>query len=481
MEDSYTDCDATALAELIRAGQASAEELMEEAIGRAERLNGALGAISHPLYEQGRAAARGWRRDDAQAFGGVPFLLKDLGSPAAGEPMQMGSRPLREANFVADEDSYLAQRFRDAGLINFGRTNTPEFGVSMLTESGAHGLTSNPWDLIRTPGGSSGGSAAAVAARIVPAAHGNDGAGSIRMPAALTGIVGLKSTRARVSNGPALGEAWAGFAHEGVLTRTVRDAARMLDVISGGHAGDPYRAAPPARPFAEAVGSDPGRLRIGVMTSITEFDTHPECVVAVNRTADVLAGLGHDITVAHPAAMDGWAELIPVLNRVVSSHVVLNHAVIEQLLQRKVDTSEFDPFTQHYLGIGAGLSTTDYLMSVEVLRRWSREMVSWWDDDGFDLLLTPTVSGPAPLHDERRFRPDDAEASARHHMAFFPYTPEFNVTGQPAISLPLHETEDGLPIGVQLVAASLREDQLVAVSSQLEQAMPWADRRPTLT
>ena len=477
MQD-YDNHDATSLAALIAAQEVTPAELVDAAIDRIERRDDEVNAVAHRLFDEARAAAA-----DPSAlgrpFGGVPFLFKDIGAPLAGQPHQLGAAVLREAGYVADEDSFLGAKLRDAGLIALGRTNTPEFAVSVVTESRAHGITRNPWDLSRTPGGSSGASASAVAARMVPMAHGNDGAGSIRIPAAMTGTVGLKSTRARISNGPFLGEAWAGLAHEGAITRTVRDAALALDVMAGAMPGDPYGCPPPARPYVAEVGAGPGRLRVGVMTAIGGFDTDPDCVTAVESVGALLTELGHDVEVAHPPALDTWVDMLGAFNRVLIGHVAVDLALVQAILERDVADDELEPLTRYYLELGRRQTPADYLLAVDDLRRWARAVAGWWRGP-YDLLLSPTVAAPPAPLGTLNFDPATAEPTFRKFLSYLPYTPAFNVTGQPAISLPLEVNAAGLPIGVQLVADTWREDLLLRVAAQLEAARPWADRRPAL-
>ncbi|WP_406386290.1 amidase [Streptomyces sp. NBC_01618] len=471
----YDEYDATGLAELVATGQVTPRELVEAAISRIEERNPKINALSWTQFDAALAAAE---RPVSGPFAGVPFLAKDAGAAMRGEPHQFGCRVLREAGYVAENDSYLGIRFREAGFISLGRTTTPEFATSAVTESSATGITRNPWDLDRITGGSSGGAGAVVAARIIPAAHGNDGAGSIRIPAAATGCVGLKSTRARVSNGPDAGEIWQGFAHQGSLTRSVRDTAAILDAISGPFPGDPYVCPPPARPFVQEVGAPTGRLRIGVMTSLPGFDTHADCVTAVEDTVRMLEALGHEVVEAEPDAYGRWIDMLPVFTDLIASYVAADLKFIEMLAGRTVDITEFDSANQHYAGIGQHVTTADFIEAIDVLQRWGRDVASWWHEGNPEILLTPTIAGPAARIGELDIDLNDPEASLHRHYSFFPYTPAFNVSGQPAISLPMHRNAEGLPIGVQFVSAYGRDDVLIRLASQLEAAYPWDAHRP---
>src|SRR5436305_10681936 len=308
--------DATEQARIIREGEASSSELVDEAIARLKKLNPQLNAVIHPLTDTAREQAAGELPDGP--FRGVPFLVKDYSCYMKGVPVHEGLRPLRDAGYVADHGMWLTQRFRDAGFVILGRTNTPELGILPTTEPVAYGPTHNPWDLDRSPGGSSGGSAAAVAAGVVAAAHANDGGGSIRIPASHCGLVGLKPSRARVSMAPDFGDALGGLVAELAVCRSVRDTAAILDAVQGPVPGDPYAAPPPERPYIEEVGADPGQLRIGFTASPAGggFESHPECVSAVQPPAKLLESLGHHVEDSHPAELDDQA---PLHNSIVPS------------------------------------------------------------------------------------------------------------------------------------------------------------------
>jgi amidase len=473
--------DACAEAELVRTGQVSPAELVGAAVERIRRDDPPLGALVRERFEAAALEARGDLPDGP--FRGVPLLLKDLGCHVAGEPTHYGTTFLRDADWRSPVDSSLARAFRAAGFVVLGRTRVPELGTTVTTEPLAYGPTRNPWDLRCTAGGSSGGSAAAVAAGLVAVAHGGDGGGSIRIPASACGLVGLKPSRGRVSQGPQVGEAWAGATTDGVLTRSVRDSAALLDVISAPMPGDPYWAPPPQRPFMAEVGASPGRLRVGLLPAPAQDElpgdeTSRAAVLAAGR---LLEQLGHTVEVAHPAAL-GDARFGRHFNRVVGADVALALEQFGRALGRTIQDEELEPRNRAYRRIGRSMSATDYLDSRAWLGGFTREVARWWapseqDGEGFDLLVTPTVNGPPPPLGW--LEPvGDSRLGGQRVAAFMPYTAQFNVTGQPAVSLPLHVSDEGLPVGVQLVAAYAREDLLLRVAARCEQAAPWRDRRP---
>lgn len=471
--------DATEQARLVRDGEASPSELLEEAVGRMEALNPQLNAVIHPLVDEAREAAAGELPDGP--FRGVPFLVKDLSCYMAGAPVHEGMRVLRDAGHKADHDMWITERFRQAGFVIFGRTNTPELGILPTTEPAAYGATHNPWNLDHSPGGSSGGSAAAVAAGIVCAAHANDGGGSIRIPASHCGLVGLKPSRARVSLAPDFGDVMGGLVIELAVTRSVRDAAGILDAIHGPAPGDPYAAPPPARPYAQELGEDPGRLRIGVMSTPAGggFETHPECVSAVSDAAALLEELGHHLEDSHPAALDDPEQIANFIVRWTAG-VDWNLKYWSEAIGREIGSDELEPCTWALAELGRSHTAGDLLRAIEQAQASTRQIASWWAQDGFDLLLTPTCAEPPPRLGQFESPPDNPAAPLMRAIPFGTFTAGFNTTGQPAISLPLHQTNDGLPVGIHLVAAYGREDLLLRVASQLEQARPWADRLPPL-
>jgi amidase len=469
--DEATWLDATAQAELVRRGEVSPAELAEAAIARIEAVNPKLDAVIRTRFDAALREAEGDLPDGP--FRGVPILFKDLGCTVAGEPTAFGLGPLRDLEFPVT--SYLAEQFRAAGFVPLGRTNVPELGTTVTTEPWSFPPARNPWDTGHSTGGSSGGSAAAVAAGMVAVAHANDGGGSIRIPASECGLVGLKPTRGRVSQGPVTGEAWAGSTIDGAVTRTVRDAAGVLDVISKPMPGDPYYAPALPRPLAQEVGADPGRLRIGVLDrpGAEGYLDDPQCRAAVARAATLLESLGHHIDQSAPAAMFE-PEILRHFTTIIAADTEATLQAFEMLLGHPIGEDEIEPRNAAHRRAGRELGAVAYLQSRAWLGMWTRRMANWWN--GHDLLLTPTVGAPPP--ELGWFTAGGPEQEEVRIASFMPYTAQFNLTGQPAISLPLHWTQGGLPVGVQLVAAYGREDVLIRVASQLEQAAPWADRHP---
>jgi amidase len=471
--------DATAQAELVRRGKATPLELADAAIARIEKINPTLNAVIIPLFDKARAQAVS--PDLPQGpFRGVPRLLKDMVLRSAGDPYHAGMRFLKELNWVEPHDSHLAAQLRAAGFIFLGKTNTPELGTIPTAETVAHGATRNPWDPNRSTGGSSGGSAAAVASGMVPVAHGNDGGGSIRIPASECGLVGLKPSRGRVSLGPLAGEVWGGLAIEHVLTRSVRDSAAILDVISNPMPGDPYCAPPPLRSFASEVGATPGRLRVGLLTHAPAHtaETHPDCVAAAQDTARLLESLGHRVEDSYPPALDDGEVMAP-WTTVVSSCIAWELDYWSERTGKTIVKDDVEPLTWAMAEIGRIFSAREYIAALQGLHAHGRRIASWWAS-GFDLLLTPTLGQPPPPLGSFPSTADEPFLSASRQTPFVTYTSPFNITGQPAISLPLCWNAVGLPIGVQLVAACGREDTLLRVAAQLEQARPWSGRRPPI-
>ena len=463
--------DATAQADLVRRREVSPRELTEAAIARIEAVNPKLDAVIRTRFDAARLEAERGLPDGP--FRGVPILFKDLGCTVAGEPTAFGVGPLRDVAFPVT--SYLAEQFRAAGFLPLGRTNVPELGTTVTTESRSFPAARNPWDPRHSTGGSSGGSAAAVAAGMVAVAHASDGGGSIRIPASECGLVGLKPTRGRVSQGPLIGEVWAGGVIDGAVTRTVRDAAGVLDVISRPMPGDPYYAPPLPRPLVQEVGADPGRLRIGVLDrpGAERYLDDPQCRAAVASAARLLESLGHHVDQSAPAAMFE-AEIHRHFNTIIAADAEETFQAFEMLLGRPIGEDEIEPRNAAYRRAGKGLGAVAYLESRAWFGMWARRMADWWN--GHDLLLTPTVGAPPP--ELGWFTAAGPAAEGGRIASFIPYTAQFNMTGQPAISLPLHWTPGGLPVGVQLAAAYGREDILIRVASQLEQAAPWSQRHP---
>jgi amidase len=463
--------DATAQADLVRRGEVSATELVEAAIGRIEAVNPRLDAVIRTRFDKARAEAAGDLPDGP--FRGVPILFKDLGCPVAGEVTAFGVGPMRDLAWPVT--SYLAEEFLAAGFVVLGRTNVPEMGTTVTTEARSFPAARNPWDPGHSAGGSSGGSAAAVASGMVPLAHGNDGGGSLRIPASECGLVGLKPTRGRVSQGPLVGEAWAGGTIDGALTRTVRDAAGVLDVISARQPGEPYYAPPLRRPLSQEVSADPGRLRVGVLDrpGAAGYLDDPQCRAAVATAARLLESLGHHVEQSGPAAMFEQ-EFVQHFTTIIAADTEATFQAFEMLLGRPIGEAEIEPRNVGYRRAGVAMDAVTYLQSRAWIGTWARRMAEWWNDH--DLLLTPTLGAPPP--ELGWFTAQGPQDEGGRVVSFIPYTAQFNMTGQPAVSLPVHWTPGGLPVGVQLVAAYGREDLLVRVASQIEQAAPWAQRRP---
>lgn len=466
--------DATAQAELVRRGEVTALELVDAAIARVERLNPTLNAVITPLPDAARAAASsGGLRGP---FAGVPFLLKDLVASCAGARMTWGSAALR--GFVPDHDSELVTRLRRAGLVVLGKTNTSEFGILPTTEPRAFGPSRNPWESTRTTGGSSGGSAAAVAARLVPMAHANDGGGSIRIPASCCGVFGLKPTRGRISLGPDLGDALGGLVVEHAVTWSVRDSAALLDATAGPAPGDPYWAPPPARPYRLEVGADPGRLRIAVTTAAaTGVPVHADCVSAVQDAARLCATLGHEVVEAAPTVDAG--PLTQAFLTVWAAGVAEMVEATAVMTGRPPTAEMFEPLTWALSEMGRRATAPQYLMAAHTLQRVARDVARFFVDH--DVWLTPTLAEPPVPLGTFEGPPDQPLAALGRAIAFVPFTPIANVTGQPAMSVPLYWNPDGLPIGSHFVARFGDEATLFRLAAQLEGARPWAARRPPLS
>jgi amidase len=467
--------DATAQAELVRSGEVSARELVEAAIERVEALNGELNAVIHPLFEKALDA------EPADGpFRGVPMVVKDLVAHTAGDPFHEGMRLLRDIGWTEPDDTWLARRFREAGFVFVGKTNVPELGILPTTEPEAYGPTRNPWDTSRSPGGSSGGSAAAVAAGMVQIAHASDGGGSIRIPASACGLVGLKPSRGRVSLAPDFGDVMSGLGAELAVCRSVRDAAAVLEWVSDPPPGEPYVAPARRRPYPDEVGTDPGRLRIGLMTSApgAGFETHPDCVAAAREAGALLESLGHGVEESHPESLDDPEDIRSFLVRWTGG-VAFTLAWWERRIGRSIGPEDVEPCTWALAEQGRSHTAADYLGAIEHAQTAARRAAEWWAG-GFDLLLSPTMAvPPLPLGEMGSGRDDeDPLLPIVRATPCAIFTAPCNVSGQPAISLPLHWTDDGLPIGVQLVAEYGREDLLLQVASQLEEARPWAERRP---
>ena len=463
--------DATGQAALVASGELRAVELVELAIERIEAINPTLNAVITTMYEQARAVAEA---GPTGPFAGVPMLFKDLALETSGVRFCEGSRFLRDNTSTIEAE--LAARFRHAGLVPLGKTNTPEFGMAPACEPRLFGATRNPWNTEFSTSGSSGGSAAAVAAGLVPVAHANDLGGSIRYPASACGLFGLKPTRARNPIGPEYGDVASGGACEHVLTRSVRDSAAILDATSGPAAGDPYWAPPPARPFLQEVGADPGRLRIAFSPMTPEGPPgHPDCLAALDETVALLESLGHEVSEV------GFCGITPDVGHAIGTWMnsaaawILGYWV--KHLGREPEADELEPGTRMLCEAGRRVTAADYLLAVEELQRFSRRVAGFFEN--FDLWLTPTMSSP-PLPIGVMVSTDDnpmdglAKGGATVRYAGV----VANITGNPAMSVPLSWNSDNMPIGSHFLAPFGDEATLFRLAAQLEQARPWADRWP---
>jgi amidase len=488
----YTECDATQLAGHVARGEVSPVELVELAVAAIEAVNPALNAVVHRMYEQAQALALGGAALPDGPFRGVPMVVKDFDGYVKGVPFTASTRFLD--GFIPDHDSEAIARLRRAGFVFVAKTNCPELAIVGTTEPAWRGPTRNPYDLERSTGGSSGGSAALVAARAVPLGHGGDGGGSLRIPASHCGLVGLKATRGRVPVGPDFGEGWGGYVQWGVLTRSVRDTAALLDVMAGAMPGDPYAATPLARPLALEVGRDPGKLRIGFFAgTLFGREVHPDNAEAVQLVAAQLEALGHRVEEAKPT-FDKEALVRAYLTQVAVG-IAAEIDDFAHLTGRVPRADQFEPATWFMAQVGRSTTGLELLAARDAAQTAGRATAAFHRD--YDLFLCSTVTQPqvkigsmalgmAELAGLAALRKLPLTAVLRKVMdqlapEFLELTPNtqlFNQTGQPAISLPLGENPQGLPIGVQLAAAMGREDLLIQVASQLEAAHPWSGRRP---
>lgn len=485
--------DGLGLGELVRSKQVSPSELVEEAISRIEAYTPRINAVICKMYEQAHKATLSGLPDGP--FKGVPFLQKDMHATVEGVPTSSGTRMLKD--IPQPHDSEIIRRYRAAGVILLGKTNVPEFSLLPYTEPEAFGPTNNPWDLTRTVGGSSGGSAAAVAARLVPLAGGADGGGSIRIPSACCGVFGLKPTRGRTPTGPDVGDIWRGFAQEHVLTRSVRDSAAMLDAIAGPDVGAPYWASSPDRPYLHEVTTEPGRLRIAYTSQpFLGHSVHADCLKGLEATARLLEQLGHEVVEAAPQ-IDREAFAIAFLTMIAAeTRDEIDWAA--HMAGRKTRYSDFETGTTALALLGQAFSAGEYAKALNYLLAASRGIGRFFED--YDVLLTPTLAEPPILTGS--LQPSGSERLmigligrlnaawlldalgvikplAAKTFDFIPYTAVFNVTGQPAMSVPLCWNEAGLPIGMHFIGRFGDETTLFRLAGQLERAQPWADRAPT--
>lgn len=469
--------DALGLSQLVKQGQIQPLELVDSVIDSIERTNGDLNAVITPMFEMAREAASSASVDPGAPFAGVPFLLKDIRAAYTGVPTSDGCRMLRDIQKTFDSE--IVRRQRSAGLICVGKTNTPEFGLTATTEPHAFGATKNPWNLGCTPGGSSGGAAAAVAARILPMAHASDGGGSIRIPAACCGLFGLKPTRGRNPLGPDAGDVMNGLVVEHALTISVRDSAALLDATSGPDVGDPYCAPQPETSFSEAVQQEPGKLRIALSTeSPFGVPVHAECIEAVESTGRLLESLGHVVELNSPQYDDRGFRT--AFTTVWFSNLAAGLAQLSREFGRELTTADVEPITLELGKRGAESSGAEYVAAVAGMQLVGRQVARFFQQ--YDVWLTPVLSAPPPSLGFLHPGPSEADLGpyGRRVREWVPFTQLANATGQPAASIPLHWTADGLPVGVQFMARFGDECTLLRLAAQLEAAQPWKDKRPPL-
>jgi amidase len=466
----YSNYDGLGLAELIAKKKISTLELLNSVHERVDALNPKLNALCHLFFDKAEAQIN--EGLGPGPFHGVPFVLKDLNQYLAGTITSAGSRIFK--NSVAEFDNTLVQRYKQAGLVIFGKTNSPELGLSTTTESVAFGQTHNPWNLERTTGGSSGGAGAVVASRIVPMAHGSDGGGSIRIPASCCGVFGFKPTRARVPLGPNQFESWNGCTQHHALTISVRDSAALLDTCVGAELGSPYFSPPPIRPFLNEVSADPGRLRIALVTATpggTPVD--PECKQAALNAAKLCEGLGHSVeeTALDFSAARGafFAILLVSLARVLDDAATI--------LGRPVTDQDVEPVTWATMQAGLKVASVTYSRAIATLHQIGLAMAKF--QRNYDVILSPTLAKP-PVALGLLSLSQDVPTWSKEVLEFSPYTALYNITGQPSMSVPLHWAPDGLPVGVMFSGRFGEDATLFRLAAQLEKAQPWDKRKPQL-
>ena len=486
MKVELIEYDAIGLGEMVREREIQPSELVEMTIERIERINPQINAVIHKMYDEARKTAEKWDKEISSGkkidaiFSGVPFLLKDLIVEYKGAPFNEGSLFVKD--HISKIDTEMVLRQKAAGLIIIGKTNTCEFGATITTEPILHGPTSNPWNLDLMPGGSSGGSAAAVAAGIVPMAYGNDGGGSIRIPASCCGVFGLKPTRARNQLGPLFGDIGSGLVHEHAITRTVRDSAALLDATSGPSIGDPYYAPPKKRSFLEELGQEVGHLKIGVLTSIPVgwgFKTklHPDCENAVKDAAQLCESLGHKVEEINPNDLS-YPNLSTIFGKLFSSLIGHIIAYWEKELGKKITKDQIEPITWMIYHSSLNNTGANYLSAVEECQKFSRKVAQWFHRGEYDLILSPTLNSP-PIK-LGSLSASNLGRTMRINNSFSTLTYVYNMTGQPAMSVPLYWNNDNLPIGVQFAAPFGDEATLFRLAAQLEQERPWIDKKPPI-
>ncbi|MEC7845091.1 MAG: amidase [Actinomycetota bacterium] len=465
--------DSVGLAEVIRSGDLSAVEVIEASIKRIEAMDGDLNAVVTRRFERALEDAAGDIPNGP--FQGVPFLLKDLWTCSAGEPMHLGNKALKNINYISPIESDLARRYREAGFIVIGRTNTPEFGLVGTTEPESYGPSRNPWNTDYGTGGSSGGAAAAVASGMVPSANASDGGGSIRIPAAMCGLVGLKPSRGRMPMGP-LQEEW-GLSIQHVVSHSMRDAAAILDATALPTMGDGVVAPTHGQPYIDQINTSPGKLRIGLwnVSPRDDLELHEDCRQLTQATAELLESLGHHVAEAHPSALDD-PRIGGRFSAIWMAGANLTLQNVGRLLGRDVTIDDVEIGTWLMAQHGSTTSGLEVMQAQAAMGAMRRATLQWWEE-GWDLLLTPTTLQPPPRIGDLTSTKDDPMRNSMRSIPYAAYTSPFNATGQPAISLPTGFTKDGLPIGVQLVAAYGREDILFQVGAQIENEIQWSHKR----
>ena len=470
MTDDLAQLDATAQADLVRSGAASPRELVDAAIARIERLNPKLGAVVDEVFDRAVATAADPALPDGP-FRGVPFLLKDIGATQEGVASWWGNQAYRATGVRAHQDTELGARFRAAGLVTLGTSNAPELGSTPTCNPVAHGPARNPWDLDRSPAGSSGGACAAVAAGLVPIAHANDGGGSIRLPASWCGLVGLKPTRGRVPSPKSISR----LGVELVVSRSVRDVATALDTVAGATTADLFREAPLRHPAVEALDTDVPRLRVAVLTEGPFGAADPDCVSAAESAASDLADWGHDVRTVPMEPLFSGSEVNGAL---WMAGIARRVDALGELVGRPLTVDDVEPYNWQAAVNGRSMTAVEWTSAQERQQAWAVGVHEWFDD--IDLLVTPTTGLAPQLTESLDPLPDRPWEVGITYGRIAMFTLPFNATGHPAISLPLHWTAGGLPVGVQLVAAMGAEDVLLALASRFERERPWAERVPTV-
>jgi amidase len=464
----------TELAERVRGGELAARDLVQASLDRIDEVNPRINAFVDVFAEDALAEADAIRPGDPRPFAGVPIAIKN-NRGIAGRRLTIGAE--FSGDFLAPSDSNVVRRLREAGFVIVGSTTLPEWGILPVSQARRFGRTCNPWDLDRTPGGSSGGSAAAVAAGMVPIAHGNDGGGSTRIPAACCGLVGLKPQRSRISMAPEVGYNF--LAQDGVLTRTVAETAQLLDILAGYELGDTAWAPAPAEPFAQTAAREPGRARIAVTTlpPIPDAQVDPVCAKAAHDAAQLLASLGHEIVEADPPWQD--ESLIDIFTGSFAPMLAVQCTFMELMTGRQATAEDMEPLSWELFQLAAGINATQSELNTGILQGVARMIVTWCAQ--YDFVVTPALAEAPVVHDA--INPSSADPMEDFHRSgrFTPFTAGMNISGSPAISLPLYHRDDlDLPVGVQIIGQPAGEGALLALSAQLEAALPWHERRAAL-